>query len=146
VLGAAAASPLLLATGCSSSESEAQTDSDDQLREDVAAQEAQLIAAYDATLVKYPALTDRLKPFRDQHAEHKQAMVPGESSTPTVTAPTIPATSSAAVNALRKAERSAASDRVSSCEKANAAELVRSLALIAASESQHSTSLAGGGS
>ncbi|NQU37019.1 MAG: hypothetical protein HQ526_05405, partial [Actinobacteria bacterium] len=108
VLGAAATSPLLFAAGCSSSESDALADSDDQLREDVAAQEAELIAAYDATLVKFPKLTDRLKPFRDQHVEHKQRMVPGESSTPTVTAPTIPESQSAAVLALRKAERTAA--------------------------------------
>jgi len=144
VLGVAAASPLLLATGCGSSESDAQADSDEQLREDVAAQEAQLIAAYGATIAKFPALSDRLKPFRDQHIEHKQRMVPGESSTPTVTAPTIPDAQPAALRSLRKAERDAASDRVTACEKANAAQLARSLALIAASESQHSTSLTGG--
>lgn len=143
MLGAAAASPLLLTVGCSSSESDAQADSDDQLREDVAAQEAQLIAAYDATLAKFPSLTDRLKPFRDQHVEHKQKMVPGESSTPTVTAPTIPNSQSAAIRALRAGERAAVSDRVTSCEKANASDLARSLALIAASESQHSAALAG---
>lgn len=144
LLGAAVASPVLFMAGCSSPEADALASADDQLREDVAAQEARLIAAYDATFVKFPGLTDRLKPFRDQHVEHKQAMVSGESATPTAPKPTIPDSRSAAVKALRKAERSAASDRVASCANANATELVRSLALIAASESQHGAALAGG--
>ncbi len=143
MLGVAVASPLLVATACSSSESEEQQDSDDQLREDVAAQEARLIAAYDATILKFPALTAQLTPFRDQHAEHKQALVPGESATPTVTAPDVPGTATAAVRALRRLEKSAAGDRIESCGKANAPELARSLSLIAASEAQHNAALKG---
>lgn len=120
------------------------------------ADERSLIAAYDATMARYPALRARLTSVRDDHAAHAAALVaalgpaasptsspassPASSPTGTPTAAPsgspVPRTVGAAVAVLRAAERSAASARGTVALTAPA-DRARLLAGISASEASH---------
>lgn len=116
------------------------------------ADERSLIAAYDATMARYPALRSRLTSVRDDHAAHAAALVaalgpaaspsssPASSPTGTSTAgppgSPVPRTVGAAVAVLRAAERSAASARGTVALTAPA-DRARLLAGISASEASH---------
>lgn len=123
----------------------------------VRADEESLIAAYDATLLRFPALASRLQTLREQHTEHLTALrggfgrsagpsVGGSPSVgPTATAdlgPAVPADASSAVRALLAAERAAAAARVADCLAASP-QLAPLLASIGASEAAHGSVLAG---
>ena len=122
--------------------------------------ERRLIAAYDATIGRYPALRPRLTAVRADHAAHAAALVtalgaaapvspsasadgsagPSASGGPSPT-PTVAATAGAALAALRAAERSAASARGTVALTAPAGR-ARLLAGISASEASHLAVLA----
>lgn len=101
----------------------------------VAADEAQLIAHYDAVLASLPegdsAVRATLLLIRDQHAEHREALGGGSADEPVVL-PDQPSISS-----LMAAEKSAAKSRIRSCVEATDPELARVLTFIAASEASH---------
>jgi hypothetical protein len=127
------------------------------------ADERTLIAAYDATMVRHPALRARLSAVRDDHAAHAAALVTAlgpaappspAATTPATVSPTVspstgvgsggtqpsgsavPATAGAAVAVLRAAERAAASARGTVALTAPA-DRARLLAGISASEASH---------
>jgi hypothetical protein len=123
--------------------------------------ERRLIAAYDATIGRYPALRARLTAVRADHAAHAAALVTalgaeapvspsasvsrsaGPSATGGAPSPTpaVAATAGAALAALRAAERSAASARGTVALTAPA-DRARLLAGISASEASHLAVLA----
>jgi hypothetical protein len=115
------------------------------------ADERRLIATYEATIARHPALRARLGAVRDDHAAHAAALVTAlgaaaaasPSPSPGATTPSatpsgspVPATAGAAVAVLRAAERSAASARGTVALTAPA-ERARLLAGICASEASH---------
>ena len=104
------------------------------LRDAVAADEAGLIAAYDAALAAGD--DPLLREFRAQHAEHLAAL---GVSAPTVMAS--PAPADASTGALAERERRAADERRRACGAASDPALARLLALIGASEAQHAAAL-----
>lgn len=117
------------------------------LRVGAAEAERQLIARYDATIARHPALGAALTPLVEQHREHRSALDPRaapETGTATESA-TIPADPSTAVAELIAAERVAAEARTGDCEQARSVDLARLLALVAASEASHAEALAAGG-
>lgn len=140
LLYGSAAAPVVLLVGCSTASPDA-ADADDQLRQQVAVRETELIRQYDATIAKFPALATLLTGIRDQHQQHLMAMV-SEPIATDLKAYEPPSSQSAAVKQLISAERTAANERQSSCEAANDADLIWELALICASESQHVIELA----
>jgi hypothetical protein len=133
------------------------------------ADERRLIAAYDATIVRYPALRARLTAVRDDHAAHAAALAtalgPAAPPSPATASPTaspgvspsdragsgetvpsgsgvpVPGTVRAAVAALRAAERAAASARGTIALTARP-DRARLLAGISASEASHVAVLA----
>jgi hypothetical protein len=124
------------------------------------ADERKLVAAYDATMVRHPALRARLSAVRDDHAAHAAALVTalGPAAPPATPSPTestsaslstgvessgtvpsasaVPATVGAAVAVLRAAERAAASARGTIVLTAPP-DRARLLAGISASEASH---------
>lgn len=130
----------LIAAACSPSPSPEPSDSataapdaDAQVRVDVAAQEAAIIALYDAVIAAHPALASDLSTIRDEHAAHAEAMgVAGPS-----TAPPAIGTRAEALAAVSDAEKQAIAQRTAACEAASGADLARITALIAASEAGH---------
>lgn len=142
VLGAAAASPLLLVGACSSPDSGTVRDSDDQVRDSVAIAEATLIASYNQVIATFPELAEQLQPFLEQHIEHRSAMNVGEATPDNAAVIAAPASQAKALRQLRKAEREAAVARGVSAEAASSQDLVRTLTLVAASEAQHGAALA----
>ena len=112
------------------------------------ADERRLVAAYDATMARYPALRGRLTAVRADHAAHAAALgqalgpaatpsaSPGSASPTQTPTPTAAATAGAALAALRAAERSAASARGTVALTAPA-DRARLLAGISASEASH---------
>lgn len=104
------------------------------VRASAAADEALLIAAYEAVLAEGddPLLRD----FRDQHAEHLEAL-----GAAPATAPAMPTALPADVAGLARLERRAADERRRACASADDPGLARLLALIAASEAQHAVAL-----
>jgi len=95
-------------------------DADAQVRAAVAADEASLIALYDAVIAAHPALASDLAALRDEHREHAEALA-----------------------ALTDAEKRAVGQRTAACEAAAAEDLARLTALIAASEAGHAEYLRG---
>jgi hypothetical protein len=111
------------------------------------AQEQRLVAVYDATATRYPALRARLAGPRADHAEHAAALtrllgrpagLPSPAATATASAaPVLVAkTAAAALVGLRAAERAAASARGTAALTASA-DRARLLAGISASEASH---------
>lgn len=109
---------------------------------DVAAEERQLIALYDATISELPAgpSPERtlLERIRGEHAAHLSALTdasgPTEESVDLATAPV-------SLRDLIGAERRATRSRVSACVETSDPELARVLALIGASEAGHVAAL-----
>jgi hypothetical protein len=156
--------------------SSAPTDPDAQLRDEVAASEVALIAAYRAALQSAPELAADLAPFVAHHEAHLERVAPGypgsgdgsafpsASGSPSGSGPGSGAASpsgaaegtsgpsaASVLAALVDAEKAAQAQRAAACDGAQDPVLVRELCLIAASEAQHATALqalaaAGGGS
>lgn len=142
VLAGTIAAPVVLATACSATTS-SDGDPDTAIRNQAAATEQSLIALYQATIARYPALTAKLEPIKAQHAEHLAAMS-AKSLSPETVVPPVAASQSAAVTALIKAERDAAESHANQCVQVTTEELAWTLSLVCASESQHAAALAGG--
>ena len=124
--------------GCSSSSLPLPfiSDPDDEVRESVAASEAELIAAYDAAIEKLPAESGRLSAIREQHAEHLAAMELQDSpaAAPAIELSGNPTT---VLATLRKLETKAARARVKSCAKCDDGDLAALIAQIGTSEAAH---------
>lgn len=138
--GSALVGASLVIAGCSPNPSPEPTDTpaptedpDAQVRADVAAAEAALIALYDAVIAAHPALASDLTAVRDEHAAHAEAM--GVAPSP-VSAPAV-GSRTEALAALTDAEQQAIAQRTAACEAASGADLARVTALIAASEAGH---------
>ena len=171
---AAAAAVLLAGAGCTDADSSGAapttspsptSEPDDLLKVDVAADEDELIAAYEATLAAHPALTGRLKGNLVRHRLHRAVLGTsiGESPTPSTSAtarPSTPAPLGAAttsqgppgaeppadpvlaLDALARQEGLAADARQADCLAAEDGELARLLASVAACENLHRIGLA----
>jgi hypothetical protein len=129
------------------------------LRSHVAAAERALLALYAATSGQHPRLADRLLPFAVRHSLHLAVVessgpvTPPTPSTPAGTAspaldgtspsteatptPDVPADLTAAVAALRDAERAAADGRMADCLRSEDRALAEVLAAVAACEAAH---------
>jgi hypothetical protein len=103
------------------------------VRSDVAAQEAAIIALYDAAIAAHPDLATDLATLRDEHAEHAEAV---GSPAPAPSAPAV-GSRAEALAAITEAEKQAIAQRTAACEAASGADLARLTALIAASEAGH---------
>lgn len=110
--------------------------------DEVAADEAALMARYDAAIAALPADDERrglLTGIRDQHAAHLAALPAGS-------APQSPPDAAAVQAAdilgdLARAEVKASRSRISACEATSDAEVARLLVFIAASEASHAAEL-----
>lgn len=140
LLQAASLVPLGAIAACSSDATSGGSDVDDSVRQQVATNENDLLARYDATMAAFPALSDQLQPIRQQHFDHLTS-VGGDVVTTGLKEPKVPASQTAALSELASAERAAATARRASCVSAANADLAWNLALIAASESQHVSAL-----
>jgi hypothetical protein len=151
VLGGSAAALATLATlttaaGCTSTgQAAAPTPGPEvALLDGAIANEAALLALYEAVLAAHTSLAGRLAPLRDHHSQHLSVLrrhyVPGTNSgTPTAAptpAATVPGSESRALAALRSAERRAAAARASEVRRA-APGLAQLLASIGACEAGH---------
>lgn len=133
-------------TGCGSgatlaaSTSSAAPDPDAEVVAATTADEATLIALYDAAIAANPGQAGPLGVIRDQHAQHLQAL----GTTGAQTASSAASASVApGIPALIAAEQAAAESRTQACGTASDTDLARLLALIAASEAGHAQSLRG---
>ena len=115
-------------------------DVDAQVRVSVADGEAQLIALYDAVLAAHQGLAADLEPLRAEHIAHADAVA--ATPTPAGPAPTV-GSRPQALAALIEAEQQAVAQRTGACEASTAADLARTVALIAASEAGHAEFLRG---
>lgn len=101
----------------------------------VAAEEALLIAHYDAVIETLPEAQgdtrDALAALRDQHVAHREAL--GGGGEPLLDE--LP--ESPTISTLSAAEKAASKSRIRSCVDASDPELARTLAFIAASEASH---------
>ena len=143
ILQLAAVAPLAALAACGTDEAGPASNADDAVRQAVADSEQTLINRYDATIAAFPSLAEKLRPLRDQHAEHLAA-VGSDPVSPDQSGAPVAKTAAGAFSALTAAERKAASDRTASCGQASGGDLIWNLALIAASEAQHATQLAKG--
>lgn len=133
----------------------APTGPDRRLRAAALAEEADLLARYDAALAAHPGLSATLAPIRGEHGEHHRALLASMQSTrpgsgspsparPPATAPVVapvPTDPRAVLIALAAAESSAAASRVDGCLTASR-QLAPLLGAIAGSESSHAVVLA----
>lgn len=118
----------------------ASTDVGGTLASEVAADEASLIAMYDAAIAAMPEGDDRLAlltAIRDQHSAHLDALAAEPAATDTTT---MPSAADAVIPRLARAERQAARSRIRAAEEADPA-LARLLVFLAASESAHAAEL-----
>lgn len=110
--------------------------------DEVAADEAALIARYDAAVAALPADDGRralLTGIRDQHAAHLAALPSGSAPAAPVDAPALnPAD---VLGDLARAEGKASRSRISACEDTDDPAFARLLAFIAASEASHAAEL-----
>lgn len=138
----------LVATGCTTAQPpdpQPTAGPDDDVRDAVAQSERALLASYDEALAAHPDLADDLAPLRAQHEAHLAGIgrTQAPASPASATAAALPRTSDAVLAALASAERRAQRQRSRACEAARDAALVRTLALVAASEAQHAEVLDG---
>ena len=136
---AALALPLVAVAACSSP-TDSSSPSLSQASSASAADEARLIARYDSTIAMFP----QLGPIRDEHHAHLAALGGAHDSGQGASSPA--ATSSTpqqAIADLANAEKAASVQRLEDCVAASDAQVARSLALIAASEAGHVSSLLG---
>ncbi|MFN8126098.1 MAG: hypothetical protein U0R64_06290 [Candidatus Nanopelagicales bacterium] len=143
-LGVGATAGVLTACSSGSLPFIASVDPDDEVQAGVAAGEQELLAAYDAVISRQPGLATRLRPIRDQHAQHLAAMAttPPLSSPSASTSP-MPAQQAAALRTLRRLESRAVRQRTDAAVAAGDADLTELLTRIAASESGHVAALSG---
>ena len=140
---AALALPLVAVAACSSP-TDSSSPSLSQASSASAADEARLIARYDSTIAMFPQLLAQLGPIRDEHHAHLAALGGAHDSGQGASSPA--ATSSTpqqAIADLANAEKAASVQRLEDCVAASDAQVARSLALIAASEAGHVSSLLG---
>ena len=146
------AGPVVVLAGCTAekrSAAPARTPpADELLKRTVAAHEARILEMYAAAALAYPDLAEPLAPFVRRHEEHRDAVRPRASDTPTASATEPSPTSrpgedpAAAIAALAEAEADAAEARRADCLRADDGELARLLASIAACEALHEISVA----
>lgn len=105
----------------------------------IALSEATLIALYAAVTTAHPALADSLGLIAEQHREHLTAL--GYAAIPTVPDQQAAQDQSAAVDQCIAAELRAAEARQASCQGVEDPEMIRLLAIIAASEASHAPEL-----
>lgn len=115
-------------------------DPDAAVRADVAQQEADLIALYDATVTAHPDLTESLAVIRAEHAAHAEAMGVGATA---ATPASVASVRGQALADLIAAEQQAVALRTAACEACAESDLARITALIAASEAGHAEFLRG---
>jgi hypothetical protein len=110
------------------------------LAAEVAGEESELIATYDALLAGVTGLGDEatalLTLIRDQHVQHLEALGVTPAQPPASTG-TAPATAAAAISLLVAAEREASRSRIRACVAADEPDLARLLTFIGASEASH---------
>ena len=151
-----------LVTGCTDEPAETSPDAaqaapDELLRREVVAAEADLIALYAAVQVAHPELADALNAVETRHRQHFAAIgssgrvaavtrgtgtpdAPSASPDPTqapgpaASAASIPADPTAALDALRVAEETAAETRLGDCLRCEDPALAELVAAIAAGE------------
>lgn len=121
-------------------------DPDVALSASMRADEAGLIAAYDAALRAFPPLAPALVPLREQHEEHLGALPPNASASASAPpspapVPAIPTDPAAALRSLAATERAAAAARIADCLAASS-RLAPLIAAIGASEAAHASALA----
>ena len=128
---------------------------DAALRDEVAAGEVALIAAYRKAITADPQLAADLERFLAHHEQHLARVSPGyapdtsSASAPSSGTPASPEASAAPPSAsevldkLAAAESAARAQRATACDGAQDPALARDLCLIAASEAQHAAALAG---
>jgi hypothetical protein len=141
------------------------SDPDARVRDEVAASEIALVAAYRSAIATSPELAADLEPFVAQHEAHVARVAPGfatsstpsgsasmrgsasASANPSGSASASPSASARSVadtlSALAAAESAAQVQRATACDAAQGPALARELCLIAASEAQHAAALAG---
>ncbi len=147
-------------TGCTSEPAvPPPPDPDDLLRAAAVARERSLLESYDAALLASPALTARLLPLREQHAEHLAALVgpapsgspsdsasgPPSAAPPSRSPPTsvvLPAAPAATLRTLVTAELAAAAGHGADAVRATDRPLAGLLASLSASEQSHPVTLA----
>jgi hypothetical protein len=115
---------------------------DDAARRLTAVSEQQLVAAYDAVIAAIPSLSGELGTIRDQHTQHLAALGDTQAASGSPAAIDT-AARPAALRALRKLERGAASERTMAAVSVSAADLVQLLTRIGASEAGHAAYLSG---
>jgi hypothetical protein len=116
---------------------------DSAVRDGAARGEAELISRYSATMTAHPALAGALAPIADQHRQHRQALL-GDTAVEdgdTGAVETISPDPAVALTDLIAAERAAAEARTADCDRAQQVDVIRLLALIAASEASHAEAL-----
>lgn len=119
------------------------TSDDSAVRDAAAMAEATLIARYAATIDAHPGLAGVLTPIADQHHAHRRALLGNNAAGDddgSVIGPISP-DPTAAIADLVSAERAAAEARTGDCDQAQQVDVIRLLALIAASEASHAEAL-----
>jgi len=106
-----------------------------------AADEAALVARYDAVIAAFPGAAAVLTSIRDQHASHRDAL--GGADAEAATTSTVPTSLDRALADLADAERTAARARIAACVDARDPDLASLLTLVAASEASHVPELTG---
>ena len=128
--------------------SPAPTDPDSRLRDEVAASEVALIAAYRAAIESTPELAADLEPFLAHHEQHLARVAPGFPVGPASPSASTSGSSEPSDTSVGKtladlaaAEAAAQTQRAAACDGAADPALARDLCLIAASEAQHAAAL-----
>ncbi|MGQ0630217.1 MAG: ferritin-like domain-containing protein [Sporichthyaceae bacterium] len=122
-------------------------DPDVALRATAVTDKQDLVARYDATLVRFPGLGPTLTTARADHLAHLARLggeprpVTSVAPTPGTSAPPVAASRERAVSELVAAERSAATRRLAQCVRAGDPELARLLAAIGGCEAAHAAVL-----
>jgi hypothetical protein len=146
LLAAAAAGCDLLPGATSGAGPAPEPDPDVVLADEAAARERRLLAAYDAALVRDPALAERLAPLRAEHAAHLAALGvadppgPSASPAPAVPSPPLPAAPGALLPALADLERTTSTAHAGAAVRSGRG-LAAVLASLAASEASHVVAL-----
>ncbi len=108
-----------------------------------------LVDLYEATISRFPGLTGRLTPLREDHSAHLRVLNDfvgrplNPSATPATTPSAVPGDRDRALGALASAETAAAGRRIGQCESARNPELARLIAAIGGCEAAHAAVLGG---
>jgi hypothetical protein len=139
VLGGIVAAAALAGCGSDTEEPVSTETSQPTPVDQVALSEATLIAVYSAVSAAHPTLAESLAPIADQHREHLVAL--GYPELPSVPTQQSAQNRSSAIEQCISAEIRAAEARQASCQSTEDPEMVRLLAIIAASEASHAPEL-----